>query len=136
MIGEVIYNIFITPLELIFEVVFAFIYRVTQNPAIAIVGLSLVMNFLVLPLYKRADAMQEAERDKVASMSTWVNHIKKTFNGDERYMMLNTYYRQQNYKPIYALRSSFSLILQIPFFIAAYHIFPIFICWKDLLSCF
>ena len=121
MIGEVVYNIFITPLELIFEVVFAFIYRVTQNPAIAIVGLSLVMNFLVLPLYKRADAMQEAERDKVASMSTWVNHIKKTFNGDERYMMLNTYYRQQNYKPIYALRSSFSLILQIPFFIAAYH---------------
>ncbi len=35
--------------------------------------------------------------------------------------MLNAYYRQQNYKPIYALRSSFSLLLQVPFFIAAYH---------------
>ena len=35
-------------------------------------------------------------------------------------MILQTYYRQHNYKPIYALRSSVSLLLQIPFFKAAY----------------
>lgn len=121
MLLNVIYNLFIFPLELVFEIIFSFANRVALNPAIAIIVLSLAMNFLVLPLYKRADAMQEQERDKVNSMSKWVNHIKKTFKGDERYMMLTTYYRQQNYKPIYALRSSFSLILQIPFFIAAYH---------------
>ncbi len=121
MFLNIVYNLFITPLELVFEVIFSFANRVAANPAIAIIVLSLAMNFLVLPLYKRADAMQEKERDKVNSMANWVNHIKKTFKGDERYMMLTTYYRQQNYKPIYALRSSFSLILQIPFFIAAYH---------------
>ncbi|MBQ9388177.1 MAG: YidC/Oxa1 family membrane protein insertase, partial [Lachnospiraceae bacterium] len=43
------------------------------------------------------------------------------FKGDERYMMTQTYYRQQGYKPIYALKGMMSLLLQIPFFIAAYH---------------
>ena len=49
-----------------------------------------------------------------------VDHIKRTFSGDERMMMLQTYYRQNDYKPVYVLRSAVSLFLQIPFFIAAY----------------
>ncbi len=121
MFVTVIYNLFIMPLEMIFEVVFSLAYRIFSNPGIAILALSLVMNFMVLPLYKRADAMQEEERDKVNSMAKWVNHIKKTFKGDERYMILTEYYRSQHYKPIYALKSSLSLLLQIPFFISAYH---------------
>ncbi|MCQ2512478.1 MAG: YidC/Oxa1 family membrane protein insertase [Lachnospiraceae bacterium] len=121
MFVTVLYNLFIMPLEMIFEVVFSLAYRIFSNPGIAILALSLVMNFMVLPLYKRADAMQEEERDKVNSMAKWVNHIKKTFKGDERYMILTEYYRSQHYKPIYALKSSLSLLLQIPFFISAYH---------------
>ena len=35
-------------------------------------------------------------------------------------MMLQTYYRQNNYKPTYVLRGAISLFLEIPFFIAAY----------------
>jgi hypothetical protein len=35
-------------------------------------------------------------------------------------MILSTYYRQNHYHPIYALRSTFGLLIQIPFFIAAY----------------
>jgi len=35
-------------------------------------------------------------------------------------MMLQTYYRQNNYKPTQALNGSVSLLLQIPFFTAAY----------------
>ena len=36
-------------------------------------------------------------------------------------MMLNAYYRENNYSPLYALNGSISLLLEIPFFIAAYH---------------
>ena len=121
MVGNIFFNLFIMPLELLFEIVFSIFYRLFSNPGISILALSLVMNFLVLPLYRRADAIQEEEKDKAISMSRWTDHIKKTFSGDERYMILNTYYRQQNYKPISSLRSTFSLVLQLPFFIAAYH---------------
>jgi membrane protein insertase Oxa1/YidC/SpoIIIJ len=46
--------------------------------------------------------------------------IRQAFKGDEQHMILSTYYRQNHYHPIYALRSSFGILIQVPFFIAAY----------------
>ena len=115
-----LFNLIIKPIELILEIVFAVSYRVLNNAGVAIVCVSLAVSVLTMPLYRRADAIQDEEREKKKKMDRWVTHIRKTFKGDERIMLLNEYYRQQNYKPIYALRSSLSLLLQIPFFIAAY----------------
>ena len=120
MFSQILYSLIIGPLELFFEVVFAIANRIINNPGLSIITLSLAMNFLVLPLYKRADAMQEEERLISERLKKGIAHIKKTFKGDERFMMLQTYYRQNNYKPSYALRGSLSLLLQVPFFIAAY----------------
>jgi YidC/Oxa1 family membrane protein insertase len=118
--AQVLHTILIAPLSLFFEVVYAIAYRVIHNPGLSIVALSLAMNFLVLPLYKRADAMQEEQRDIELKLQPWIRHIKKNFKGDERMMMLQTYYRQNNYKPTDALKGSVSLLLEVPFFIAAY----------------
>ena len=115
-----LYTLFIYPLELLFEVVFSIANRIVGHPGFAIIILSLAVNFLVLPLYKRADEVQKEERDLEASLARGIAHIKKTFKGDERMMMLNTYYAQNNYSPLYVLRGSVSLLLQIPFFMAAY----------------
>ena len=115
-----LYQLLIGPLELLFETVFSLAYRVVNSPGLTIVFLSLAINFLVLPLYRRADAIQTEQRDKALRMKPWVDHIKKTFRGDERFMMLETYYRQVGYKPTDALKGSVSLLLEVPFFIAAY----------------
>lgn len=113
-------TLFIGPLKLIFEIIFGVANRFVSNPGLAIIFLSLAMNILVLPLYRRADAMQEKARDIENKLSYGVNHIKKTFTGDERMMILQTYYRQNHYKPTDALHGSVSLLLEIPFFMAAY----------------
>ncbi len=115
-----LYTILIYPLELFFEVVFSIANRIVGNPGWAIIMLSLAVNFLVLPLYKRADEVQREERDLEASLAEGIAHIKKTFKGDERMMMLQTYYDQNNYSPLFVLKGSVSLLLQIPFFMAAY----------------
>ncbi len=117
----VLYNLLIGPLELLFEVIYSLANKLIGNPGLSIIFLSLVVNFLVLPLYKQADAMQEESRDTEQRLSHWVKHIKKTFSGDERFMILQTYYRQNNYKPTDALKGSMSLLLEIPFFMAAYN---------------
>ncbi len=116
----VIGNLLIEPLKLVFEVIFYAANSFIGHPGLAIIVLSLLMNILVLPLYRRADAMQEAARDVDAKLRRGVTHIKKTFSGDERMMILQTYYRQNNYKPTDALNGSVSLLLEIPFFMAAY----------------
>ncbi len=117
---SVLETLLIGPLKLIFEVIYNFAYRFVGHPGLAIIFLSLVMNILVLPLYRQADAMQEASRDIENKLSKGVAHIKKTFSGDERMMILQTYYRQNHYKPTDALHGSVSLLLEIPFFMAAY----------------
>ena len=118
---DILYNLIITPIVLVVEMTYSIMFRFLDNRGLAIIAVSLVIQTLILPLYKRSDALQEQERLKQEEMSGWVNHIKKTFKGDERFMMLSTYYRQQNYKTYYALKSSFSILLQIPFFMAAYN---------------
>lgn len=119
-VTEVLYTIFIGPLQLIFEIIFAVANRVMGHPGLAIMALSLIMNFLVLPLYRSADRMQEEARDVELKLQRGVQHIKKCFNGDERMMILQTYYQQNHYKPTDALNGAISLLLEIPFFIAAY----------------
>ena len=119
---SMLYTFIISPLELLFEVIFSVANRIIGNAGISIIFLSLAVNFLVLPLYKRADELQAEERDIQAKMAPRIKLIKSTFKGDERFMMLQEYYRINHYKPIYALKSSVSLLLQIPFFIAAYNL--------------
>ncbi len=116
----ILYTLLIGPLQLVFELIYAKAYQFIDHPGLAIIVLSLMMNILVLPLYKRADAMQEEARDIDLKLKKGVNHIKKTFSGDEKMMILQTYYRQNNYKPTDAVKGSISLLLEIPFFIAAY----------------
>lgn len=117
----IFYDIVIRPIELIIEVIYTLMFRFFQDPGMALFGVSIAVSFMVLPLYLRADAIQEEEQKKQDEMRPWMGHIKKCFRGDERYMLTSAYYREAGYRPLYALRSVLSLLLQIPFFIAAYH---------------
>ncbi len=119
--GSILYQLFISPITLLLEVVFALFFSVLNSCGAAIFPLSLVVNLLLLPFYNRADSIQDEERRRQEKMAPFVEHIKKTFKGDERYMMLQSFYRENGYKPVYALRSTIALVLEIPFFIAAYN---------------
>lgn len=118
--AEILDTLLLKPLQLVFEVIYTKADRIIDSPGLSIIVLSLFVNLLALPLYMRADAIQEEQHAIEKKLQKGVNHIKKTFRGDERMMMLQTYYRQNHYKPVYVLRSAVSLFLQIPFFIAAY----------------
>ena len=116
-----VYQIFITPLVQLTEFFYSLFFEVTGNQGIAVIGLSFVVTFFTLPLYMVAEKWQETERNIQKKLKPGVERIKSTFKGDEQYMVLSTFYKENHYHPIYALRSSFSLLIQIPFFIAAYN---------------
>lgn len=119
--GQMLYTLIIGPLELSFEFIFSLAYIATHNHGFSILALSIVVNILVLPLYNRADELQQEEKNKQRQMDKWMRHIKKNFRGDEKMLIQQAYYRVNDYHPIYVVKSSVSLLLQIPFFIAAYH---------------
>ena len=117
------YSIIILPIETIIDWVFTFCFNKLSSFGIisCIVGVSLVINFLALPIYNLADKLQAKERDIALKLAPNVKRIKTAFKGDEQFMILQTYYKQNHYHPLYALRSSLSILIEIPFFIAAYH---------------
>ncbi len=120
MILDLLFNFLIYPLKQIIEFSFSLFFHVFKNPGAAILGVSLAVTIMCLPLYIVAEKWTDLERDIQKQMEPGVKRIKKFFKGDEQYMILTTFYRQNHYHPLMALRSSFSLLIQIPFFLAAY----------------
>ena len=116
-----LYTLIIHPLYTLIECIYTLFNAFFDIEGLAIIVVSVAVTVLCLPLYAVAEHWQEVERLKQESMKAQLSRIKRAFKGDERYMMTTAYYRECGYSPIMALRSSFGLLIQIPFFIAAYH---------------
>lgn len=110
----ILYNLVVAPIEMIVDWVFTFFSIKFDEFGIigAVLGVSLVINFLALPIYNVADRLQEKERKIAKSMEGQIKRIKQTFKGDERFMMLQAYYHECKYNPVYTLRSSLSILIE------------------------
>lgn len=117
---SILYYSIIRPLELIYEFIFSVSYRVSGNAVFSIVILSITVGLLSLPLYNRADELSRRTAYIEKKLKPGKDRIKKAFKGDEQVLLLQAYYKENHYHPLMIMRSSFSLLLQIPFFIAAY----------------
>ena len=95
------------------------------NVGIAITGVSIAVSIGCLPLYAKAERLQEKDREIQKKLAARGASIKSRFKGDEQYMLLSTYYRQNGYHPLYALRSSVCLLVQVPFLSQCIHAFRI-----------
>jgi YidC/Oxa1 family membrane protein insertase len=106
---------------MIIEVFYNLIFVIFENSGVSIIFVSVAVTVLSLPLYIVAEKWQQVEREITKKLKPKVDKIRKCFKGDEQYFVLSTYYRQNHYHPVYALRNSFGVLIQIPFFIAAYN---------------
>lgn len=115
-----LYTIIIYPLYQLDELFYLVSYKAFKSTPVALLSVSLAVSFMSLPLYIIAEQWQEKERLIQNGLKNGIQRIKKAFKGDKQYMILSAYYREHKYHPLMALRSSISLLIQIPFFIAAY----------------
>ncbi|GMO29104.1 MAG: YidC/Oxa1 family membrane protein insertase [Termitinemataceae bacterium] len=117
---NILYTIIIYPITLIIEYSFMIVHRIFDNTVLSLIGVSVAVTLSTLPLYFIAEKHQETERNIQKRLALQIAKIKAVFSGDEQYMILSACYRQNHYHPVFALRNTFSLLIQIPFFIAAY----------------
>ncbi|MDR1220589.1 MAG: membrane protein insertase YidC [Treponema sp.] len=117
---DTLYTLIIWFPKALIEFLFVLFKKIAGDPGLAIVAVSVCVNTLLLPIYAVADRWQHEERLIQKRMKRKLDDIRAVFKGDERQMIINTYYRQTRYSPLSALRSSVGLLLQIPFFLAAY----------------
>ncbi len=116
-----IYYVMISPLEYLIEMVFELMFRLFGNMMLSLLFMSIAVSLMALPLYINAEKLQNRERAGQKAMEKWSGHIKKSFKGDERMMILSFYYRTVGYSPLSIFKGLIPLFLQALFFIAAYN---------------
>jgi len=114
------YNPVIAPFVYLIRQIFLFSYDLTGNYGVSVVLLSFAISLLLLPIFILIEKAKKKDDAVKQKMKPQADEIKRCYKGQERYYYLRTLNRQYNYHPVRALIPTLSLLLQIPFFIAAY----------------
>jgi membrane protein insertase Oxa1/YidC/SpoIIIJ len=98
-----------------FMEIYDYIFQIpSQMPLGArIIIFALVINFLLMPLYRNMEAIEQRYKHLRKEMSVDISRIKKYFKGRERYFYIRATQRQYEYRPWHNLLASVSLFLQI-----------------------
>lgn len=98
------------------------IYGVVSNWGVAIIVLAIFVRLLVHPLAKRALAAQKRFVSLQELIQPELTDIKKNYKGGEQSERILQLYEQHNTSPFAGLKPLLIVMLQIPIFIALYHL--------------
>lgn len=113
-------NHILAPFDYLIEHLFLLGYRLTNNYGLAIILLSLAVSLLLLPIFVLIERSKKRDDAVKRKMKPLLDEIKRCYRGQERYYYIRTVHRQHNYNSFRSLVPILTLLLQIPFFIAAY----------------
>ncbi len=113
------YTIF--PLEQFLSVLLFLLHVLTDSYLLAIVFLSVTVRIITTPLELLAAKSVKKEHEIDTVLSWQLREIKTKFIGAERHEAINRLYKRYGYHPLYAVRAMFGLLVQLPFFIAAFY---------------
>ena len=122
MMGEILYYIFIFPLQAVLEFVLESQFLLTNSYGLSIVILSIIINLFLLKIFVITDKRAEFESKRKKEFDLRINAWKKVYKKAKLFAFTQTLYRQNHYHPIYALSALGGLALQIPFFYAMYFV--------------
>ena len=118
MLAEVLYYIFIFPLEQVIGWLIGLFHSITHSYGVSIILLSLFVNLFFLKLTAFFELKSVNFAALKAQCDNKVREFKRVFKGSELQSYIRTLYKQKHFHPIYALAGLGGLALQIPFFIA------------------
>ncbi len=95
-------------------------YAITGSEGVSLLLLSVFFNLLLIPAYHWAERLQGREREIQSRMRAKATEFRAVFKGQELHMMLRQLYALHRYHPMCALRTLAPLLIQLPFFIAAF----------------
>lgn len=113
-------NNVLEPFVFLIGKIFEYSFKLSGNYGISIVLLSLVISVLLLPIFILIEKVKKKDNALKQKMKPVYDEIRRCYKGRERYYYIRTLYRQHNYKSVHTLFPTLSLLVQIPFFIAAY----------------
>ncbi len=118
---DFLFNVFIYPIEWLMQIILSVIFAITYSYGVSIIILSVVINIFILPFYYLAEDIKKSHQDTLDTLQPKIDLFRNNFSGQELYHYLNALYKIYGYHPLDSVKASFGLLLQIPFFFAAFH---------------
>ena len=119
---KLIYFLIIKPIETVLSFLFNAYVGLTGSYGASIMLLSLSVTIIMFPLFYIAEVWKRKEQEVEKRMKKRLAYIKKYYTGQKRYCMIKATHRLEGYTAASSFRTSFGLLIQIPFFFAAYHL--------------
>ena len=119
---NIIYILIIKPIETVLGFLFKSYVKLTGSYGLSIILLSLSVTIIMFPLFYIAEVWKRKEQEVEKRMKRRLAYIKKYYTGQKRYCMIKATHRLEGYTAASSFRTSFGLLIQIPFFFAAYHL--------------
>ena len=118
MLRDVLYYLFIFPLQTALDSLLAWLQTLSGSYGIGIVALSLLVNLFLLKIMRFSDKKASAINALKSKLDLKITQFKRAFRGAELNAYIRTLYKQNHYHPIYTLSTLGGLAIQVPFFIA------------------
>lgn len=117
-----VYLAFVRPIELLLGLVFGLWLKLSGNPGVSLLLMSLSVTLLTAPLYYLAERWKAADDEMKARMARETRSVKRHYEGQKRFYLIRNIHRLHGYSTLYTIKASFGLFVQIPFFFAAYEL--------------
>lgn len=117
-IVDFLYYIFLFPIEWIFACLLDFFLRFCPA-GYSIILLAIVANIIYQPIAYLAKIIEDKEKKLQKIIKPKIAEIKKTYKGEEAFKKIDLVYKEHKYNILLSFRSSLSLLVMLPFFIAA-----------------
>ena len=117
---DLLSSFIITPLKAIFELLYTFSYSQTHGYGSALIGLSVITSLLIYPLDKWANKYVNYEKKIQGILAPQIASINHRFKGKEKNNALARLYKRYAYSPLYSIRLSFNILIQLPLLFGAY----------------
>ena len=115
-----LYDFTLYPIESILESMLIIFIGLTGSTFWSIVILALSVRLLTKPLEKITGAAVKSQAQFEAVLRPQIAVIKHEYSGSQHHDAITRLYQRYSYHPIFAVRSLLGLLVQLPFFIAAY----------------
>ena len=118
---DLLYIVFIYPIEFTMRLLLNGLFFLTNSYGLSVIFLSFFINILILPLYFLAEKYKKKYDTKLNFIKPKLDFLKKKYSGYELHSYQKCIYKIYKINPFDKIKSSFGLLLQIPFFFAAFH---------------
>ena len=117
---EFLYNLLIIPIISLINWLFLASLWITGSYGWAVILLSIIVKVLLLPVGLLVERLKKEELLLQQVIQPIIKDLKYKYKGEELHNKISKLYKQYSYNPIYSLKTSLGLFIQLPFFIGAF----------------